>query len=398
MIENIDENSTFTFIKEINEDFKKISQVLHSSCNNFPNNKIELIDNIIKNIYLSLLNFLKNHSNLYEQLLQKTEMQLRFHIKNEYMLKLQKDALENKIKSLLIRDEEYEKLKQLTNVIVENGHFILNDRKENEIIILKAENSNLKKAINNYEKVIEKKNRREKDLTNEIKIIIETYDKKLNELKKNLTPTKKTKHSNSSININDISSNIKLNQNNTSYKIKQLNNSINSLNHSKSNNINIYLNNSPSIIDNIKNPIKITTPYNSKLQNLKEPNLEIQNIFKNKHRRYKSEFYVNKLKEFYDNSFKNMLSPMKNLIEISPITNSKGKISNLKYSNNIKSSRNNQKKFANSKLKSFKVESKINNLLLNTKSMINNFFTYRNSNVNNLSLSGSNVHNYKSNY
>ena len=398
MIENIDENSTFTFIKEINEDFKKISQVLHSSYNNFPNNKIELIDNIIKNIYLSLLNFLKNHSNLYEQLLQKTEMQLRFHIKNEYMLKLQKDALENKIKSLLIRDEEYEKLKQLTNVIVENGHFILNDRKENEIIILKAENSNLKKAINNYEKVIEKKNRREKDLTNEIKIIIETYDKKLNELKKNLTPTKKTKHSNSSININDISSNIKLNQNNSSYKIKQLNNSINSLNHSKSNNINIYLNNSPSIIDNIKNPIKITTPYNSKLQNLKEPNLEIQNIFKNKHRRYKSEFYVNKLKEFYDNSFKNMLSPMKNLIEISPITNSKGKISNLKYSNNIKSSRNNQKKFANSKLKSFKVESKINNLLLNTKSMINNFFTYRNSNVNNLSLSGSNVHNYKSNY
>ena len=398
MIENIDENSTFTFIKEINEDFKKISQVLHSSYNNFPNNKIELIDNIIKNIYLSLLNFLKNHSNLYEQLLQKTEMQLRFHIKNEYMLKLQKDALENKIKSLLIRDEEYEKLKQLTNVIVENGHFILNDRKENEIIILKAENSNLKKAINNYEKIIKKKNRREKDLTNEIKIIIETYDKKLNELKKNLTPTKKTKHSNSSININDISSNIKLNQNNTSYKIKQLNNSINSLNHSKSNNINIYLNNSPSIIDNIKNPIKITTPYNSKLQNLKEPNLEIQNIFKNKHRRYKSEFYVNKLKEFYDNSFKNMLSPMKNLIEISPITNSKGKISKLKYSNNIKSSRNNQKKFANSKLKSFKVESKINNLLLNTKSMINNFFTYRNSNVNNLSLSGSNVHNYKSNY
>ena len=398
MIENIEDNYNFAFIKEINEDFQKISQVLHSSCNNFPNNKIELIDNIIKNINLSLLNFLKYQSNLYEQLLQKTEMQLRFHIKNGYMLKLQKDALENKIKNLLIRDEEYEKLKQLTNVIVENGHFSLNDRKENEIIILKAENSNLKKAINNYEKVIEKKNRREKDLTNEIKIIIETYDKKLNELKKNLTPTKKTKHSNSSININDISSNIKLNQNNTSYKIKQLNNSINSLNHSKSNNINIYLNNSPSIIDNIKNPIKITTPYNSKLQNLKEPNLEIQNIFKNKHRRYKSEFYVNKLKEFYDNSFKNMLSPMKNLIEISPITNSKGKISNLKYSNNIKSSRNNQKKFANSKLKSFKVESKINNLLLNTKSMINNFFTYRNSNVNNLSLSGSNVHNYKSNY
>ena len=74
-------------------------------------------------------------------------------------------------------------------------------------------------------------------MKNEIQIIIETYDKKLNELKKNLTPTKKTKHSNSSININDISSNIQLNRNNSSNKVKQLNNSINSLNHSKSNNI-----------------------------------------------------------------------------------------------------------------------------------------------------------------
>ena len=392
MIENIDENSNFSFVKEINDDFKKISQVLHSSNNNFPNNKIELIDNIIKNINLSLLNFLKIHSNLYEQLIQKTEMQLRFHIKNEYMLKLQKDALEHKIKNLLIRDEEYEKLKQLTNVIVENGHFILNDRKENEIIILKAENSNLKKAINKFEKEIEKKNRREKELKNEIQIIIETYDKKL------ITPTKKTKHSNSSININDISSNIKVNQNNSSNKIKQLNNSINSLNHSKSNNINIYLNNSPTIIDNIKNPIKITTPYNYKLQNIKEPYKEIQNNFKNKHRRYKSEFYINKLKEFNNNSFKNILSPMKKLIETSSTTNSKGKVSNLKYSSNIKSNRNSQKNFSNSKLKSFKGESQINNLLLNTKSMINNFITYRNPNVNNLSLSGSNFLNYKSHY
>jgi hypothetical protein len=56
------------------------------------------------------------------------------------------------------------------------------------------------------------------------------------------------------------------------------------------------------------------------------------------------------------------------------------------------------KKFSNRKLKSFKGETQINNLILNTKSMINNFITYRNPNVNNLSLSGSNFLNYKSNY
>ena len=78
---------------------------------------------------------------------QKTEMQLRSHIRNENMLRLQKDTLENKIKALLIRDEEYENLKKLTNVIVENGKFIMNDRKENEILILKSENSNLKKQL-----------------------------------------------------------------------------------------------------------------------------------------------------------------------------------------------------------------------------------------------------------
>ena len=37
------------------------------------------------------------------------------------------------------------------------------------------------------------------------------------------------------------------------------------------------------------------------------------------------------------------------------------------------------------------------NLFVNTKSMINNFITYRNSNINNSSLSGSNFLSYKSN-
>ena len=63
------------------------------------------------------------------------------------MLRLQRDTLENKVKVLLIRDEEYENLKKLTNIIVEIGKFIMNDRKENEVLILKSENSNLKKQL-----------------------------------------------------------------------------------------------------------------------------------------------------------------------------------------------------------------------------------------------------------
>jgi hypothetical protein len=203
MIENVNENYYFNFVKEMNEDFKKISQVLHNSFDKISINKISVIDNILTNINTSLLNFIKNQINFYEPLLQKTEMQLRYHIKNEYMFRLQKDALENKMKALLIRDEEYERLKKITNVIVENGQFIINDRKENEIIILKAENSNLKKAIINYEKELENKNKIEKELKNEIIIIKQKYENKIKELKNN--SKKKQKNSNSSININDIS-------------------------------------------------------------------------------------------------------------------------------------------------------------------------------------------------
>ena len=191
MIENVNENYYFNFVKEMNEDFKKISQVLHNSFDKISINKISVIDNILTNINTSLLNFIKNQINFYEPLLQKTEMQLRYHIKNEYMFRLQKDALENKMKALLIRDEEYERLKKITNVIVENGQFIINDRKENEIIILKAENSNLKKAIINYEKELENKNKIEKELKNEIIIIKQKYENKIKELKNNSKKSKK---------------------------------------------------------------------------------------------------------------------------------------------------------------------------------------------------------------
>ena len=74
-------------------------------------------------------------------------MQLKNHIRKENMLRLQRDTLENKVKVLLIRDEEYENLKKLTNIIVEIGKFIMNDRKENEVLILKSEKKKKKKQL-----------------------------------------------------------------------------------------------------------------------------------------------------------------------------------------------------------------------------------------------------------
>ena len=403
MTENEKENCNLNFIKEINEDFLKISQVLHCEFEKISNNKISVIDNILSNINSVLINFIQNQSSNYiynyESLLQKTEMQLRNHIRNENMLRLQRDTLENKIKVLLIRDEEYENLKKVTNVIVENGKFIINDRKENEILILKSENSNLKKAIIKYEIELENKNKKEKELKNEIQKLINTYEKQIKELKKNFSSSKKEKHSNSSININinDLSSNININ-NNSCYKKRKIDNS--SLNISKSNNTNIYFNNSPTINENMKTPNKISTvSYSNRIKKSKENILETQNNIKPKHKRNKSEFNAIKGKELYNHCFNSLISPIKKRIEPSTTTNSKGKVSNLKYLNNIVNNRSNSKKITNSKLKSIKNENKLKNHFPNTKSMINNFLTYRNSNIINSNLNGSgNLISYKSNY
>ena len=403
MTENEKENCNLNFIKEINEDFLKISQVLHCEFEKISNNKISVIDNILSNINSVLINFIHNQSSNYiynyESLLQKTEMQLRNHIRNENMLRLQRDTLENKIKVLLIRDEEYENLKKVTNVIVENGKFIINDRKENEILILKSENSNLKKAIIKYEIELENKNKKEKELKNEIQKLINTYEKQIKELKKNFSSSKKEKHSNSSININinDLSSNININ-NNSCYKKRKIDNS--SLNISKSNNTNIFFNNSPTINENMKTPNKISTvSYSNRIKKSKENILETQNNIKPKHKRNKSEFNAIKGKELYNHCFNSLISPIKKRIEPSTTTNSKGKVSNLKYLNNIANNRSNSKKITNSKLKSIKNENKLKNHFPNTKSMINNFLTYRNSNIINSNLNGSgNLISYKSNY
>ena len=95
-------------------------------------------------------------------------MLLKNHIRKENMLRLQRDTLENKVKVLLIRDEEYENLKKLTNIIVEIGKFIMNDRKENEVLILKSENSNLKKQLIIMKMNQKIKIKKEKELKNEI--------------------------------------------------------------------------------------------------------------------------------------------------------------------------------------------------------------------------------------
>ena len=178
---------------------------IHKNCLSYLNNFSNLINNnnfiynknnkdkikiLILNLRLSLqqiLNIYNKNIKTYENMLIKYENDIRFYIKNDYKINLRKELIENKINSLQKKEKEYESLKKLTNCYLKNGEFIFVDNKDNAINILRMENSNLKKTINELENKINNLN--ELNFNNK---------KTIDELKNN-------SNSSINININDIS-------------------------------------------------------------------------------------------------------------------------------------------------------------------------------------------------
>ena len=178
---------------------------IHKNCLSYLNNFSNLINNnnflynknnkdkikiLILNLRLSLqqiLNIYNKNIKTYENMLIKYENDIRFYIKNYYKINLRKELIENKMNSLQKKEKEYESLKKLTNCYLKNGEFIFVDNKDNAINILRMENSNLKKTINELENKINNLN--ELNFNNK---------KTIDELRNN-------SNSSINININDIS-------------------------------------------------------------------------------------------------------------------------------------------------------------------------------------------------
>ena len=118
-----------------------------------------------KNVKLLLNN---NDSLEYETILKKLESKERYLTKLNFQNKLQKDAMENKISDYMEMEEEFEEMK--TKLKYEDGRFLNNDRKDNEIIIIRGENSNLKKTIKNIEQQITNLN---KEIFEKSKLILD---------------------------------------------------------------------------------------------------------------------------------------------------------------------------------------------------------------------------------
>ena len=201
MVENQQINET-NLKRELYELYIDIKSYLISLNENITNDsEIETSSDpllIIKTIH-DYINIIKNNKKInlisqLENIIIKLEKDLKYHIKNEFMLKIQKDSADSKIRSFMEMEEEFEELKE--KVRYEGGKFLNNDRKDNEIKILRRENSNIKREVKKMEIKIKKKKKKgleDQGIIDELKIKIIKSDKKLEEMEKELEVLKNKK-------------------------------------------------------------------------------------------------------------------------------------------------------------------------------------------------------------
>ena len=143
----------------------------------------------------------ENDISQYESLLRAREHNERKLIKNIFQYKLHREALESRIEDYMEMEDEYEEMK--TKLKYEDGKFLDNDKKDNEILIIRSENTNLKKIIADNEKKIKNLNM----LLEEKEILLNKLNEKITVLSKKLEKTEKELNLFSNINININNSN-----------------------------------------------------------------------------------------------------------------------------------------------------------------------------------------------
>ena len=183
--------------------YKLCSQNLIQQQNITDINQIK-INEIILHIKSSINNLISFQTQL-QNIIIKLEADTRHFLKREFQFNIQKHSLESKVKAYMNMEEEYQELKEKMHY--SQGKFLENDRKDHEILILKKENSSIKKDITKLEeKNIELEERINKDqnIIDELKLKNDKLTNIISELKKQ---NFQNMRSNSSINLNIINNN-----------------------------------------------------------------------------------------------------------------------------------------------------------------------------------------------
>ena len=172
-IQNISTLDSITLITYIKESLPllishKISEAITQNNNN--ELSAELDDNI---------NLRKDYTQL-ENHIRKIERDNRYYIQQYLKCEIQKKVLDMKLKAYQYLEDEYEYLKE--KVKYESGKFLDNERKDNEIFILRAENSSLKKDIVKLEYISKKKDTKINEHLNAIKDLKNNIEKLNNKI------------------------------------------------------------------------------------------------------------------------------------------------------------------------------------------------------------------------
>jgi hypothetical protein len=178
-----------------------------------------------------------------ESQIRKLEFDIRYFLEREFQHKIKRDTLEMKLNAYMEMESEFEELKD--KVKYEGGKFLNNERKDNEIIILRQENSILKKEIEKYKennKLYESKIKSEEEIIQDLKNQITNLNKKISTLEKENVNQPKTNNSSINININNngnSSSKWIIKQENQEYS--NYNNNLNGINNNISSGSNFAL-------------------------------------------------------------------------------------------------------------------------------------------------------------
>ena len=243
---------------------------------------INFIKDLIKILFSSLDSFLqKNSINIEKENndkihelnnnIIKLENDIKFYIRKVFQYKIQRDALQYNVKKFKEMKEEFDLLKE--KVKYKDGKFLKDDRKDNEIFILRKENSNLKNEIEkmelkckNYEETILKKEKIIDNLNIKIKRLNNKIVKNENKLYintiYNTERSKKTKFIHYENKYNALTNN--------NINIREFNSPYRNLSYNNINNNNININHSTTNNNHIINNNIIINSYNKK--DIKLPN------------------------------------------------------------------------------------------------------------------------------
>ena len=178
------ENKIKNFKIENQENLEFYRDIYEEIANNFNikylnnNEQIKIDSSLIKNFHTLKINLqniieliintkLEKEILQYKQIILNLEQGKKYLIQQNFLKKTKIDMLENEICAYMEMEEEFEEMK--IKFKYDDGEFLKNEKKENEILILRAENSNLKISIKNNEKIKEDYEEKILELQNKIK-------------------------------------------------------------------------------------------------------------------------------------------------------------------------------------------------------------------------------------